>query len=354
MTSHNDTWESLKAGYIAEVEKALSGVSHPRKKEVLADVQSHLEQRFAELGPDEKTRQNLVAIITEMGPASDYAELLEPDAKQRKRLLPWMLLCVLLLAALVIIAINMPSHPKYGAKLRELFNCNFSANPFFSIANFEQIKPGMAENEVRDLIGYPMRRYQLAVNPKASQEQIASWKDEIHWGYTGFAFDGAKFYRWYRVTFSKKTGEVLKKMQVEVSSASYLNADPAYTFFPAKVGDLEVMGFDGKTHLLSKNDSGISIVVFGGRLGHKEIKAEGYREGAKALLDDVGAEGVEVYYIDRKQRIRILGTREFDFDFVVYKKGEIYSLPTLYASFEEIINEGYREDRRWLIKRLMD
>ncbi|MHC4572878.1 MAG: HAAS signaling domain-containing protein, partial [Planctomycetota bacterium] len=80
MTSQNRTWESLKAKYLREVEKALSSVEHPRIKDVLADVSAHLDQRFAELEPDRRSMENFQSIITEMGPASDYAELLDPGA----------------------------------------------------------------------------------------------------------------------------------------------------------------------------------------------------------------------------------------------------------------------------------
>jgi hypothetical protein len=80
MTTENKTWDSLKTEYLHQVEKALSSVKHPRKKEVLEDVRSHLDRRFAELKLEERTLQNFQAIITEMGPATDYAELLEPDS----------------------------------------------------------------------------------------------------------------------------------------------------------------------------------------------------------------------------------------------------------------------------------
>ena len=75
----NGTWESVKAGYLEQVEKALASVGHREKKQVLEDVKNHLDQRFNELGPDEQTWENFQQIITEMGPASDYAELLETD-----------------------------------------------------------------------------------------------------------------------------------------------------------------------------------------------------------------------------------------------------------------------------------
>lgn len=88
MTSENKTnktWDSVKAEYLRHVEKALSSVKHPRSKEVVEDVGSHLDRRFAELEPQQQTREDFQTIITEMGPASDYAELLNPDAASPRR-----------------------------------------------------------------------------------------------------------------------------------------------------------------------------------------------------------------------------------------------------------------------------
>ena len=79
MTSEDKMWENLKAEYLRRVEKALSSVRHPHVEEVLGDVRSHLEQRFAGLKPDQQTRKDLEGIIAEMGPASEYAELLSSD-----------------------------------------------------------------------------------------------------------------------------------------------------------------------------------------------------------------------------------------------------------------------------------
>jgi serine protease AprX len=85
MTAKNKTWDSVKADYLRQVEKALYSVRHPRSKEVLEDVRSHLDRRFAELEPAEQTWENFQSIITEMGPASDYAELLNPDIASQGR-----------------------------------------------------------------------------------------------------------------------------------------------------------------------------------------------------------------------------------------------------------------------------
>jgi hypothetical protein len=84
MTAENKTWDSLKSDYLHQVEKALSSLKHPQISEVLSDVRSHLDRRFAELQPDEQIRENFRCIIDEMGPPADYADLLAPDEKAEK------------------------------------------------------------------------------------------------------------------------------------------------------------------------------------------------------------------------------------------------------------------------------
>lgn len=86
MTSKSKKWDSLKAEYLRQVEKALSSVKHPRSKDILEDVHHHLDRRFAELEPDQQTWENFQAIITEMGPASDYAEPLSEEQTPQKQI----------------------------------------------------------------------------------------------------------------------------------------------------------------------------------------------------------------------------------------------------------------------------
>ncbi len=117
MTSENKSWDNLKADYLRQVEKALSSVKHPRGKEVLEDVRSHLDRRFAELGSQQQTWENFQSIITEMGPASDYAELLAPEAGQpkcsiRQRWLPWAGIIVVVVVAVVVSLMVIFSKPR--------------------------------------------------------------------------------------------------------------------------------------------------------------------------------------------------------------------------------------------------
>ncbi|MHC5059673.1 MAG: DUF4019 domain-containing protein [Planctomycetota bacterium] len=83
--SENGKWNSVKAGYLEQVQKVLASAGNREKKQVLEDVSSHLDSRYAELSEDERTWENFQQIITEMGPASDYAELLETGNPEKRK-----------------------------------------------------------------------------------------------------------------------------------------------------------------------------------------------------------------------------------------------------------------------------
>jgi hypothetical protein len=110
MTSENKVWETLKAEYLKKVEKALSSVKHPHIAEVLEDVQSHLNERFAGLEPEQRTPKNLKIIISEMGPAVEYAELLasgtvpaEQNKSRQKYLLRIGLAVIMFVSAIIFL-----------------------------------------------------------------------------------------------------------------------------------------------------------------------------------------------------------------------------------------------------------
>jgi hypothetical protein len=74
-------WIEAKADYLKRVEQELSTARHPSSFEILTEVGNHLEQRFAELEPQQRTWESFQKIITEMGPPSEYAELVSGDKK---------------------------------------------------------------------------------------------------------------------------------------------------------------------------------------------------------------------------------------------------------------------------------
>ncbi|MBA7708418.1 hypothetical protein ES703_117316 [subsurface metagenome] len=67
MTSENKKWHAFKTEYLHKVEKALLSVKHPRSKDILEDVRSHLDRRFAELEPDQQTRASSLVVQKKNG-----------------------------------------------------------------------------------------------------------------------------------------------------------------------------------------------------------------------------------------------------------------------------------------------
>ena len=78
MTSQNQ-WQDVKENYLNLIEQTLAQVDHPRRAEILDNVREHLENKYAELSPEQQSWENFQQIITEMGPPEEYAELLGED-----------------------------------------------------------------------------------------------------------------------------------------------------------------------------------------------------------------------------------------------------------------------------------
>lgn len=132
MTASEKQWQCVKADYIRNIEKALSSVNHPRIKEVLDDVASHLDRRFAELGENQQTWENFQAIITDMGPPSEYAELLDTDQKSKtKNTSPKLVISITVIVCVIIVlfiavplVISHINKPVTSEKFQENFSRN--------------------------------------------------------------------------------------------------------------------------------------------------------------------------------------------------------------------------------------
>ena len=116
MTREERPWDRLRSDYLRQVEEALSSIKHPRVGDVLGDVASHLDTRFAELAPEQRTLENMQAIISEMGPAREYAELLGPhgpgpSVTARRRSFTWIAATGVALASVAFLVIHFLSGP---------------------------------------------------------------------------------------------------------------------------------------------------------------------------------------------------------------------------------------------------
>ncbi len=85
MTTENRQWQQIKENYLQQIREVLSAANQPGSEEIIDEVNSHLDRRFAELKADQQSWENFQKIIMEMGPPSDYAELLDSVTSPAKR-----------------------------------------------------------------------------------------------------------------------------------------------------------------------------------------------------------------------------------------------------------------------------
>jgi uncharacterized membrane protein len=247
--SENGTWETVKAGYLEQVEKALASVGHREKKQVLEDVSSHLNQRFSELGDDEQTWENMQAIITEMGPASDYAELLEPATPKSNK--EKVFASVIIIVAVIAVAIIFAPHliVKYTEIVSDRIEDNIDA-PFADdpevvgkwtsvdfVDSIDEFNPTVkrwmgGELFLHELVFYANGKL-TAKNEKVKRGYTLKWTKGIIISshektaskYHIKEIDGEKymFYEWksgdYTIRHQKPSYYVLKKEPVETDIA---------------------------------------------------------------------------------------------------------------------------------------
>jgi hypothetical protein len=104
-------WCEVKVDYLKRLEQALSVARHPRSFEILADVSSHLDRRFAELEPQNRNWENFQKIATEMGPPSEYTELVGQE-QGRNMATPSARYVITLFLILVAVTAGMIALPK--------------------------------------------------------------------------------------------------------------------------------------------------------------------------------------------------------------------------------------------------
>jgi uncharacterized membrane protein len=101
--------------YLKRLEQALSVARHPRSFEILADVSNHLDSRFAELEPQQQTWKNFQRIITEMGPPSDYADLV--GDKKTRLFVPSIPELIAIFLLLVMCAVSVYFYPRMPGQM---------------------------------------------------------------------------------------------------------------------------------------------------------------------------------------------------------------------------------------------
>jgi hypothetical protein len=103
-------WLQLKEQYLKQIEEALVESGQPNIENIIEGVRGHLDRRFAELSPMQRTWENYQAIITEMGPPSEYAELAgqKKDTPAKKISLGFVFILVVALSLLTVGLLVLP------------------------------------------------------------------------------------------------------------------------------------------------------------------------------------------------------------------------------------------------------
>jgi len=369
MSAERKIWQALTSKYIRKVERVLAQVDHPRKKEVLQDLRDHLEMRFSDLKPDQRTPKQLEAVIKEMGPPEEYAELLSPATGaaprkwyRRRTTYLFLLAVVALMAARYLF---LPDNQTVGLHIRELFGTNYTAPPFFSLNNFKRIQPGMTTDEVQDLIGFPIRRY-----------SIVGLEDEARWEYTTVAVDAARFYTKCVVIFSRKSGRVLRARneRVRLGGPQPLLKPRWVTELRKEIGDLHLKRPDGSARILKHTDKNVYLIrldrgekrkniqssINAGTARIEEKLKELSTDRLKALRLYIGRSPKEYAEILKEinpsiSEAYIAATPEIilpqgEHQAVVYKQGILYTFPPVFMGTDA---EAWRDDQKWLIQRLL-
>jgi hypothetical protein len=69
-------WIEIKNEYLALVAQALMGVEYQKRSWILNQVAEHLDQKYSELPPEKRNWESFRQLVTEMGPAEEYAALM--------------------------------------------------------------------------------------------------------------------------------------------------------------------------------------------------------------------------------------------------------------------------------------
>ncbi|MBN2588769.1 MAG: hypothetical protein JXA96_02815 [Sedimentisphaerales bacterium] len=238
MTPVNKQWENLKNDYVHQVEKALSSVKHPRSKEVLEDIREHLDRRFWELPPDQQTLENFQTIISEMGPACDYAELLEPQMSKSRTKSQKKYLVALGFAAVIIFTLTI-------------------FLPQLNSAQEKNTIPGVGR--IEDKIDYPFVNDSNVIGAWKSVDFVKtktdfkpgekSWKGELFLNHLIFvpngSFDGGLF-NWTK-------GFVINVREKTASAYDIKNIDDnVYMFVEWKGGDYTILHQKPSYYVLKK------------------------------------------------------------------------------------------------------
>ncbi len=250
---------------------------------------------------------------------------------------------------------------------------DYTATPFFSEAAFRQVRKGMTQSEVRDLVGCPASRFgpvsDSVTGPRTRWEYSVPTSSKPPMRFKSFS-----------VNFGPD-GKVIDSL---VCEASWEPSDGAEATIDAirqsrrKLNDLVLIRPDGSTNILRATDPGLHVILLDRDAGTKPRLNPGppwFVEAMPELFQKGKIAGIEHLYLghylsEYQQLIQALAperarecyryldavaefkptVRDHDSLILLYKNGELWSLPGTYSAHAE----AAAEDQQWLLHRLAE
>lgn len=366
--------------YLKRVADILKKTGHPRQDEVLEDLRSHLE----EVTLHENAPANLDALEERLGSPEEYAENLAPaTGHQVVPLLHRRTFRMGAMVAAVIIVITVVaiiSRHSVAAYSREALGKNFFSTPFFDLERMQKLEVGATADEIRDAIGYPLRRYRLVGS-----------EHEVRWSYTALPSRYTPFYtRAEAITDTDEMNLIRLEISEHFSDKSAPEDRVIGHAVSSYAGTISFSRPDGRKLVLKPSDEMVYVLRTGIRVGAPDdLDAEKTRRreaSVTASWKDVPRENIRfVYDVDPGREIRgprfeellkelppesliysqwrmqylpkhrsasVVFPSHTRSDPMIYSRGTLYSYPRIFVDTPRIM-EAYRNDQNWLIHRLL-
>lgn len=377
--------------YMKRVGAALKHTRHPRQRQVLEELRAHLNEMALRSG----SALSIEELVERMGPPEEYAESLTPATEypakpwyRRKRI--WFAPVIALFLIGIGLVVQDHSHELW-AKYREILGRNYSATPFFSLERARNLKPGTGPDEIRDVLGFPWKRYPGdpvlgEVTPPAADLRFAgsAQKDELVWEYTASPTPVSPYYTACNVITSASNGTIKR---VDIFTVNLPHEDRSYAFrWPRSINAGSVWLGRGDSFLTISPDDP-HIYVFGifvynddnidERLirmrtritaAWKDVPLDNFRFLFLVGPGDVAVEELDRWLetlpddspVYRSWGMPMMNNYPYDpndedmpFNIVFYKRGTIYEYPSDTFESDEELKRLRAEDQVWFVRKLL-
>jgi hypothetical protein len=370
--------ETDEKKYLNRVSEVLNRTGHPRRQEVLEDLQAHLEEMAAQ----SDRHVSYEELVERFGSPEEYAENLAPAAGYRVQPLlrrrSFWIGGVCLVLVLVMGVQGLLQRHAIAASVREFKGRNFYAPPFFDLDRMRALQPGATADQIREAIGYPLHR-----------SIIQGREYEVVWVYTQLPNENCPFFTEVRVITD---ADEMRFIRGEVLDRVYMGTP--YRPFPVhvKVDRLSYARAGRERLRLNTGTQEVYVIVYGlGVASEQDLSEERLQERLREQENFVSTSWKEVPR-EKVHFVHIAGPRDqmtwkelnplleklppespvfsetgpnvlFEnrgapvgcpvYDVCVFSRGVFYHYPPIYCSQNERVMESYREDQNWLIQRLL-